>query len=355
MVRMKLSRFSYDAKTKHLTSRLHEFRDGSVKMLSEAPLSKEAKEIDRIITGSLASGERAIFVDSTMNEKGLVTDILIKKNEELVNLSLNDATGSGEKTIRKLPIYCTDVNSDGQIEIPDPELLPNYQNPASPDAQWSLLWNKFSSDGSFQSLFRTYHNVSEEWYLIFKDGWTGNITVTKEIAANMRYTTFGLYQVHKDDIPLLKIYMFTGDDREALAKATGFIYLGSSSSDVLCGDHYAGSRGTEAGPYRSGTETVLPNYSRGMGNGRILVLSRLAIILPSPFYASTLSFLLRDKIAQNLCRRKAAEWSLSKLTVTLARLRADDVPIASLLFQSGRMRGMTNKLLSFLCFALISA
>ncbi|MCX7614661.1 MAG: hypothetical protein N2Z65_02760, partial [Clostridiales bacterium] len=88
-------------------------------MLSEAPLSKEAKDFDRIMTGTVASGEQAIFVDSTMDQKGLVTDILIKKNEELVNLSLNESTGSGEKTIRKLSVYCSDVNSDGQIEIPD--------------------------------------------------------------------------------------------------------------------------------------------------------------------------------------------------------------------------------------------
>ncbi|MCX7614662.1 MAG: hypothetical protein N2Z65_02765, partial [Clostridiales bacterium] len=81
-----------------------------------------------------------------------------------------------------------------------------------------------------QDLYRTYHNVSEEWYLVFKDGWAGNITAAKETASNMRYTTFGLYQENKKTIPLLKIYVFTGDDRESLAKASGFIYLGSSSS-----------------------------------------------------------------------------------------------------------------------------
>ncbi|NCC69540.1 MAG: hypothetical protein EOM14_15380 [Clostridia bacterium] len=46
----------------------------------------------------------------------------------------------------------------------------------------------------------------------------------------MRYTTFSLYKKRDESIPLLKIYAFTGDYRETQAKATGFIYLGSSSS-----------------------------------------------------------------------------------------------------------------------------
>ncbi len=217
-----------EAKTGRFSTKLHEFRNDSIKMISETPLSKKAEEVDRIITGNLSDGARAVFVDSITEDNGLVTDVLMQKGEDLVNLALNDATGSGEKTTRKLSVHCADVDSDGVIEVPASELLPGYRE--SPDAQWSLLWSRFSSDGVFQSLFRTYHNFSEEWYLVFKDGWTGNITVTRSTNGLMRYTAFELYQKHKDPIPLLRIYAFTGDDRESLAKSYGFIYLGSSSS-----------------------------------------------------------------------------------------------------------------------------
>lgn len=211
-------------------------------MTSEAALCQEAYNVSKVVAGRTKSGLPAVFVDSTLEDAaGMVTDVFTASNQALVNLTIDVESNSGRKTYRMVTVNCDDVDNDGSVEIPLSSLLPGYSAERMTEALWLLEWYDVDRDDVYEPSMLTYQNSAEEWMLRIPDAWVDQVTVQKNQEGEV-CTVFAVYRPESEDIPLLEIYVFAGDDRQQLASRDGFFTLAETTSTV-----YAGRIPEEAG------------------------------------------------------------------------------------------------------------
>lgn len=193
---------------------------------STARLSASVAALQRIHAGTLLEGEKAVFVTSQVSgvdeTSRAMTDILVYRQRELVNVVLSEDTGVSTQICRYLNQQSSqpaDINGDGVSDVPRPaELI----SEAGEEAYWKLYWYSFHADGTDELQAITYHNQADGWYLLIPEVWDGHFTVRQNnISATAHATTF--YNIHgwQAGEELLTVYTFTGTDRETQAAKSG--------------------------------------------------------------------------------------------------------------------------------------
>ena len=201
----------------------YDWDGGSLQLRSGARLSTTPAELQWVQTGTLESGETALFVTGRVTgveeTSRAVTDILTYREPDLTNIVLSSSTGVSTQISRFLNLQPTDVNGDGITEVPRPaELL----STAGEDTYWKIYWFSYAADGTPTQQAITYHNQSDSWYLLIPEAWDTHFTVRQDSSsATERATTF--YSVNNGGVgeALFTVYTLTGSDREARAAKAG--------------------------------------------------------------------------------------------------------------------------------------
>ena len=185
--------------------------DGEI-IMSEARLSSGIEAIARVLTGKLADGVPAVFVESEgrYDEGSLVTDICAFQNDSFTNISLNGPSGYSEETVRARTIYSSDIDNSGFAKVP----IPRQLKAQAETVYYAIDWYAFSSRGNSQLALTTYHNNSDEWYLILPMDWRGKVSVRRGDVVSGERTVIFSYIVDGDAgqyEDFLKIYRLTGD------------------------------------------------------------------------------------------------------------------------------------------------
>mgnify|MGYP004481448703 FL=1 len=228
----------FDAEERTGVAELYTYNNGMMEREPEASMSTGVNTVKRIISGSIGGNVPAVLVASTYDDASILTDVFAVRDGTFCNLT---AGSNSATTVRNYYVYATDIDADGVIELPDPELLPSAQGADSGDAYWIIHWYSLSLDGSRTRKMTTYHNYSGGWYVILPDAWGTSLTVSRleEYSGVRGYVFSQWYGAGREPEEIFTIYAFTGDDRAALAAADGRFVLGEKG-DVT----YAASLGT---------------------------------------------------------------------------------------------------------------
>ena len=197
--------------------------DGEI-ISAEARLSVGIETITRVLTGRLSDGIPAIFVESEgkFDNGGLVTDICAYQDGAFANITAQGSNRISESTVR-LYTLCSDINDDGIIEVPIPRLL----KAQSETEYYAIDWYRFDSMGNSDLAFTTYHNISDEWFLILPFDWRGKVSVRREDAVAGERTVIFSY-ITGDDGPyedFLKVFKLSGDKGADRAVLPGRVLL----------------------------------------------------------------------------------------------------------------------------------
>ena len=138
----------------------------------------------------------ALYITSTLTDGGQATDIVAMRDGSLVNLTMNQETGVSVETIRGYgDIRPMDVNSDTILEMPRPTCCPPTGRtcPATSGSSTgaSTTW------GRAAPVFTTYHNMSDQWYLIIPEEWVDQITISRSDSSGIRAVIFSLWNGQK--------------------------------------------------------------------------------------------------------------------------------------------------------------
>ena len=204
--------------------------DGEV-VSSEAKLSSGIETITRVLTGRLIDGVPAVFVESEgrFDSGSLVTDICVSLDWEFSNVSIKGSNSISLDTVRTR-INSSDVNKDGIIKVPMPRRL----QAQSETAYYAIDWYAYNSLGHSSLALTTYHNNSDEWFLILPFNWREKVSVRREdIVSGERTVIFSYIRgVNGPYEDFLKVHKITGEMREERARQNGRVMLRSDGAAV---------------------------------------------------------------------------------------------------------------------------
>lgn len=212
------------------TADFYDWQKGGLVPLSPARISVTMAELSqqgRLRSGTLRSGEPALFVTGVTEQSGAVTDILAVRNGELTNIVLSEATGVSGEIAPFYSLYPTDINGDGRTEVP----FPVSADGAPPFHR--VDWRSYSLDGAGERAASTYHSVEDGWYLQVPDAWVDRVEAERSSAAGDSSVTF--YALNEDGSQggaILRISVLTGSNREVRAARGSRFPLSRQSSAI---------------------------------------------------------------------------------------------------------------------------
>ena len=223
---------------------LYSVHGGEVNRSAEAELSVGAENLKRIITGTLDSGESAVYVASKAGEEAILTDVFALVDGNLKNVTLSSEVGTSVQTLRNYYVYADDIDSDGVVELP--ELITMVQPMArSGGSQHLIRWYSLRSDGSTVTKGYTYHNYLDGWYVELDEAYARDIWVDIDSSGGYR---FHLYDESAGTSMLLfSLYTITGEQRmnvvqqeelQELLKTDNVVFAATMAEDSPIGiDH----------------------------------------------------------------------------------------------------------------------
>jgi len=208
------------------TASLLSYEAGELKQISTCPLSAGIASPLRVRVADIGDGKPTVTVEANAFEKAYVTDLLQFSGGILQNLLFSDSAKTSILSYRFLPVYSCDIDRDGIVEIPRPEILPGYdlQNdePQRTELRWSVDWCRYDPNTFLNRVETTYLNISERYLLKIPSELIGNYTVEKgEDTAERKSLYFYRWDrsLQEKGSLLWAVYTLTGEDRYDIVDA----------------------------------------------------------------------------------------------------------------------------------------
>ena len=156
------------------------WKDGGLISLALTDLSTGIAAMNRVRTNYLAGeyNQPALYVTSTLADGSRVIDVVAFVEGELKNVALNSQGVSQEVIQGYTEVNPTDINRDGVMELPAPNLLQTYGESGSSNF-WLIDWAQYDTLGHRNHVLTTYHNVNDGWYLEIPESWRDQITLSR--------------------------------------------------------------------------------------------------------------------------------------------------------------------------------
>ena len=219
---------------------LWDYQEGVLTLTSTAALSDGLKNVVRSEAGLLSDGTLAVYV-TLETVSGWVTDIITLELSGLRNITRDEESGVSLLTSwTNTEAVTTDIDGDGVLEIPRPQLLTPPDPENSSAAQYLIYWQQMDSLGRSVTSGITYHSYTDGWYLTLPGGWDiNNITVARDDSLSgrgERSVVFYYWPDRENGEPkrFLTIYRLTGSNRMARSTMSGRVVLYSDSSTIYC-------------------------------------------------------------------------------------------------------------------------
>lgn len=183
---------------------------GAVERSAEAELSVRDENLKRIITGTLQTGQRAVFVASTAGEETIITDVFSLVDGSFVNVSFSGEAGNSVSTLRNYYVYADDIDMDGVVELPDLISLKTPADESAANREHMIRWYALTSEGQQVDKLYTYHNYLEGWYLELEEELAKRTFLLRDDTGGYQ---FHLWEDREDRKLLFTIYRMTGEAR----------------------------------------------------------------------------------------------------------------------------------------------
>ena len=162
---------------------------GRFTLVNTVGMVGDVKMPEKLRLGMLTKDIPALFIDSRNEAGQLITDVIYYSNLQYKNLMIEE--GAEVATRRVQEIYCTDINSDGIVDIPTITPMPGYEDSAAEDAFWRIDWFRYDKTRGFYNNVSTFQNTTERWYFILPTRWINSVTVKRgEGDKNVRVIQF---------------------------------------------------------------------------------------------------------------------------------------------------------------------
>lgn len=154
----------------------YNWEDEAVTLVGTTRISATIAQLGKVTSGTLRDKEPVLFVSGLEENEVVVTDILMLRDGQWSNITLQDTTGVSSEIFHFMSLYPKDVNGDGVTEVPRPVVLPVQE---SKDVYYEVYWCSYDTENEAIVEIITYHNMTDGWYLVLPEEWDGEITVSR--------------------------------------------------------------------------------------------------------------------------------------------------------------------------------
>jgi len=181
---------------------------------TESRLSAGISSVSRVRFSRLEDGTIALYVTSILDDGNLgggtlVTDVFIERAGNLVNVTMDAESGVSTGTVRGYAVYAQDIDSDGVVEIPRPEIIPGG---SGSESLLRITWySVVNSQKSTSIKLVTLHDFTDGWYMTLPMAWQEDLAASREenTVGQSTVTLSALSGDGAEQLPLLRIYTTT--------------------------------------------------------------------------------------------------------------------------------------------------
>ena len=206
---------------------------GTLAVTSSVQLSSTAAELagGQMISGRFGDDVPALFVTGVSADGSTaMVDVLRWAESGLKNVTMSDATGYTTESYGFHGLFPQDVNNDGLTEIP------KYLSAQEGSATGLVQWWQINERGRAEAVEQTYHDLGDGWYLEIPEQWKGKVEVSRSEVGSYQTTVTFSYQDKTELREFLRIYTFSGENREVRANRGGRFRLRTQQNTVFAGE-----------------------------------------------------------------------------------------------------------------------
>ena len=231
---------------------LYAMSGGTLERSTQVNMSEPADHIRRIMIGKLNDGIPAVYVASDAGSDAIITDVYAVVNNQFVNVTFSNESGTSVQTLRNYYVYADDIDSDGILELPDLITMRMPEGDGASQSQHLIRWYAMNSNGSEANRKYTFHNYAGSWYVEL-DG-----AIAPRIAAVQRGSSYEFYlwdENFEASEKLMTIHALTGSKREEQAIINNRFVLNRTDSVV-----YAAELEVASGAYGMSREGLIKSF-----------------------------------------------------------------------------------------------
>ena len=229
---------------------LFQMGNNGVERFKEAMMSQPVENIKRIMVSKLSGGANAVYVASDVGGSAIITDVFTVVDNEFVNVTHSNETGTIVETLRNYYVYAEDIDGDGTLELPS--LIPMLSTSAgSQEEQYLIRWYAMRPSGNVIDKMYTYHNYMGGWYLVL------NKKIVDNLMVDQRGNSY-VFTIQKEDgslAELMTVYVFTGYQREEQGVADNRFVLHRTETTV-----YAAHLSVESAAYNITKDSLIQSF-----------------------------------------------------------------------------------------------
>lgn len=157
-------------------------------VLGSAQLDEKFSQF-RVLTVGKASESipNALFIDYLLADGNFSTDVLSCYDDKLTKILPVNSETVIRRTNSYTPLMApTDIDNDGNIEIPSMTPFPGYENSAKADQIFSVIWSSVSDNGgAVIEEAHSFINPKNDFLFMIPEKWKNNITPTVSLSDNL--------------------------------------------------------------------------------------------------------------------------------------------------------------------------
>ena len=234
------------------------FAPDQVPQATSAALSAGIASLQRLRMILLAGNTPALLAEATLTTGDLVSDIFVCRDGSLINLTMNRTTQVSETHRTYSLVYAQDIDGDGCTEIPHPQQLYSRGD----EVFWSIAWFRYDAAGRASTVMTTYHNVTDNWYLVLPDGWDAGLTVRRDDSVSGERAVI-LSKLRSDGSleDYVAVYAITGENRYERSKLDSRFLLQEEGTTVYSAEILDGK--TDENTIKNRFHVIYTDWSSG--------------------------------------------------------------------------------------------
>ena len=156
------------------TAEMFSYEKGKLQSRALVELNTDAFH-ENIVSGKLADGKRALFIDSGLGAHSMLTEIVAYDNGKLIKVG----DEKDDILLKAYPLYSKDINRDGVIEVGGMYIPEGFEDAAMAEIPFIYTYNDYRKDGTKQTIEQRYTDSGQHFYITIPSKWYGKVTIEK--------------------------------------------------------------------------------------------------------------------------------------------------------------------------------